>query len=176
MKRRNFLKTITCSAALATYARPTAAFELPEVRDAEQLVLDFCSLDFNGKRLTSETFTEYQHMLSPHESSGWDELYIISNFKCINSTYDNNIFLIDIEYEVLASVAGEKLTLLEQAFQIPLKKVVTFKVSSSEQKYQILNLALSPHVSLAVAKEFFLDTKSSNSIYSKVVAVETLLG
>lgn len=69
------------------------------------IVNKYCELDYNGARMSSETYDPIDRLKSKYESGdilepGWDSFYVISGYRVGKTYTSGNKTIVEVEYDI----------------------------------------------------------------------------
>jgi len=120
--------------------RPTA--DLPGT--ASQLLEAYCTLDFDGARLSSTTGTQVWSMVAWENEPGWDSVKLVEGFTVGAPKASGNRIEIPVIYEVVGTAVGPQITRFGKELE-----TVKFELESVGGTWKITGPIIPPHVSLA---------------------------
>jgi len=110
-------------------------------KDIYHTVFNYCSLDYEGKRLQSNH--EWQDYITWDVESGWDHFTVVEDFTINAIHVTDNTAIAQVEYTVVGEVDGAQFT--QQASQ---QKTVKFSLNNTTEGWRIDKPLIPPHVSL----------------------------
>ena len=111
---------------------------------ATAVVRRYCQLDFDGARLSSESWNQVKDLIAWQAEPGWDTAVVVSSLEETMVTRRGSTAIITVKYDVLGHSGG----LDGQEFMAePKEEMVSFTVYSHGQNWLIERPVIPPHVS-----------------------------
>ncbi len=116
-----------------------SAESVPHPRD---IVEKYCRFDFEGARLTSETWAQGASLVTWEEEPGWDTIVVVSDFEVVSVKRETNTALVTVNFFVRV-----RLETAERFVQKNRTETVTFQLRQTDKDWKIESPLIAPHVS-----------------------------
>jgi len=159
--------------AIIVMAMFPLAFAKNDLEAPAKVVDQYCTLDYNGARLTSNGMAQISKLASFKGEPGWDSV-VVSESYCINSSRINGDHAsVQVQYSNFGDLAGTDFNPRQTL------EIVIFKLKRSKEGWKITSPLICPHVSknsivqniqTLIANEG--DSKELNSVLSILKALK----
>lgn len=139
--RGGLLSVLLVSAGF-TAGLETARGERQRLRPKD-VVKEYCRLDFEGARLSSETRSQVASLIAWEEERGWDQAVIVSKYRVTNVVVRGNHATARVEFKVLGRLEGDEPFVPGRRLE-----AVHFGLERAEDVWKIENPIIAPHVSV----------------------------
>ncbi|PYU35098.1 MAG: hypothetical protein DMG28_03845 [Acidobacteria bacterium] len=109
----------------------------------KDVVKEYCRLDFEGARLSSDTRSQVASLIAWEEERGWDQAVIVSKYRVTNVVVRGNHATARVEFKVLGRLEGDEPFVLGRRVE-----AVHFGLERTEDVWKIENPIIAPHVSV----------------------------
>jgi len=107
------------------------------------VVKEYCRLDFEGARLSSETRSQVASLIAWEEERGWDQAVIVSKYRVTNVVVRGNHGTARVEFKVLGRLEGDEPFIPGRRLE-----AVHFGLERTGDVWKIKNPIVPPHVSV----------------------------
>jgi len=119
----------------------------PRMRPLD-VVKEYCRLDFDGARLSTETWKNVQPLVAWTGEPGWDTVTVVSGFQVEETQQSPRMAMVTATFKVLGTLAGDGLTVGKRK-----PEVVEFELRHINGAWKISKPVIMPHVSVASASK-----------------------
>jgi len=139
---------IVLTLCFATRVQAREDRSTPRKVSPASVVRDYCKLDFEGARLSSESsdFEKYFALVAWPDEPGWDGAVVIRNFRIVLSGSAQPVSKVTVRYVVLGNMSGARVTASPQH-----EEGVTFVLKRSGDTWKIEHPLIPPHISVHAA-------------------------
>lgn len=106
------------------------------------IVEKYCRFDFEGGRLTSETWSQGAPFVTWEEEAGWDTIVVVAGFEVVSVKEETNTAFVAVNF----SVRG-RLETAERFVEENRTETVTFQLRQTDKGWRIESPLIAPHVS-----------------------------
>jgi hypothetical protein len=111
---------------------------------ATQVLADFCTLDFDGARLSSTTWKQVAPLVSWQDEPGWDAVKLVEGFTLGAPQANGNRIEIPVFYEIVGTATGPQVNRFGKQLE-----TVNFELEAVAGGWKVIGPVVQPHVSLA---------------------------
>jgi hypothetical protein len=122
-----------------------ATSSTPGGASASDVVREYCHLDFEGTRLSSNNpdAAKYDGLVVWPNEPGWDGAVVVKDFAITRFWFERSQSFVTVQYFVLGNMADTEVTATRQH-----KELVTFVLTRSGDTWKIAHPLIPPHISV----------------------------